>query len=111
MTREAGGRSAVNRGTGEIVQLELLEGDTLQGLRKPPQPVRYDWRPHPGRHVNVAKRLRDAGWLELVYTVGRLSFYRVGSRVWDLATTEDQDEDQSLAPVHHLRPRGVYATE
>ncbi|MCU4750263.1 transcriptional regulator [Streptomyces sp. G-5] len=55
------GHRAVNRQSGEIVQLELLGGDALQNLRRT-VPVRYDWRPHPGRHVNVAKALMAKVW-------------------------------------------------
>ncbi|NSC25733.1 winged helix-turn-helix transcriptional regulator [Streptomyces albus subsp. chlorinus] len=57
---------AVNRGTGEIVQLELLGRETFQqegGERNPVLPgARYDWQPHPGRHVNVAKALMRKVW-------------------------------------------------
>lgn len=57
-------RKAVNRETGEIMQLELLGDDTLDALQKIKQtvPVRYDWRPYPGRHVNVAKVLMSKVW-------------------------------------------------
>jgi DNA-binding transcriptional ArsR family regulator len=51
-------REAVDRQTGEIVQLALLGEDAL--ARKPS--VRYDWRPHPGRHVNVGKALMAKVW-------------------------------------------------
>ncbi|MFF8809885.1 MULTISPECIES: transcriptional regulator [Streptomyces] len=54
---------AVNHETGELVQMSFFEDDTLQRTR-----VRYDWTPHPGRHVNVPKVLlaklyaRDSGY-------------------------------------------------
>ncbi|WP_202239894.1 winged helix-turn-helix domain-containing protein [Actinacidiphila reveromycinica] len=41
--------TAVNRDTGEITQLEFFE--------RPKTGIRYDWRPNPGRHVNVPKEL------------------------------------------------------
>ncbi|WP_328406369.1 transcriptional regulator (plasmid) [Streptomyces sp. NBC_00390] len=55
---------AVNVATGEVVQLELMGDDALRGLREPrtPIPPRYDWRPHPGRHVNVGKALLAKVW-------------------------------------------------
>ncbi|MQS06127.1 MarR family transcriptional regulator [Streptomyces alkaliphilus] len=52
-------REAVDRTTGEILQLELLESDSDQSRTKPP--IRYDWSP-PGRHVNVGKRLMSMVW-------------------------------------------------
>lgn len=48
--------------TGEVLQLELLGEDALGALSKPPVAVRYDWRPYPGRHVNVAKALMARVW-------------------------------------------------
>ncbi|MFE1783825.1 MarR family transcriptional regulator [Streptomyces sp. NPDC059506] len=55
--------TAVNRETGEIVQLELMGGDALDAFQKiERRAVRYDWRPFPGRHVNVAKRLMAEVW-------------------------------------------------
>jgi len=57
---------AVNRGTGEIVQLELLGRDSFQQQGSPEQSVlpgsRYDWQPYPGRHVNIAKTLMRKVW-------------------------------------------------
>ena len=57
---------AVNRGTGEIVQLELLGRESFQQMGTEENPVlpaaRYDWQPHPGRHVNVAKALMRKVW-------------------------------------------------
>ncbi|WP_406003907.1 transcriptional regulator [Streptomyces sp. NBC_00829] len=55
---------AVNVETGEVVQLALMGDDALSGLREPRKPIppRYDWRPHPGRHVNVGKSLLAKVW-------------------------------------------------
>jgi hypothetical protein len=57
---------AVDRGTGEIVQLELLDGEAFRRKIPGENPVlpgaRYDWQPHPGRHVNVAKALMRKVW-------------------------------------------------
>jgi hypothetical protein len=57
---------AVNRGTGEIVQLELLGRESFQQEGSQGKPLlpgaRYDWQPHPGRHVNVAKVLMRKVW-------------------------------------------------
>lgn len=57
---------AVNRGTGEIVQLELLDGETFRrkgpGENRVLPGARYDWQPHPGRHVNVGKALMKKVW-------------------------------------------------
>lgn len=57
-----GRRRAVDQQTGEIVQLALLGDDDAlpRGKRKPP--ARYDWRPYPGRHTNVAKALMAQVW-------------------------------------------------
>lgn len=57
--------SAVDRNSGEVMQLELLNSDTLQGLgkqRDSRDSARYDWRPHTGRHINVPKTLLRAIW-------------------------------------------------
>ncbi|MEU5091106.1 MULTISPECIES: transcriptional regulator [Streptomyces] len=54
---------AVNTETGELVQMSFFEDETIQRAR-----VRYDWTPHPGRHVNVPKVLlaklyaKDSGY-------------------------------------------------
>jgi hypothetical protein len=64
MTQQRPVTEAVNVQTGEIVQLALLGEDTLGALQKKPKgpPARYDWRPHPGRHVNVGKALMAKVW-------------------------------------------------
>ncbi|MFJ5645802.1 transcriptional regulator [Streptomyces sp. NPDC093223] len=54
-------RNAVDRETGQVVQLELLGDETLDTLQRKTAP-RYDWRPFPGRHVNVAKGLMARVW-------------------------------------------------
>ncbi|WP_317620101.1 winged helix-turn-helix domain-containing protein [Streptomyces sp. CBMA156] len=49
----------VNRATGEVMQLDLFgEEEAKSG----PDKVRYDWNPHPGRHVNVSKTLMRKLW-------------------------------------------------
>ncbi|MFE9334681.1 transcriptional regulator [Streptomyces sp. NPDC006925] len=57
---------AVDRGTGEIVQLELLGRESFQQGEVRERPVlpgvRYDWQPYAGRHVNVAKSLMRKVW-------------------------------------------------
>lgn len=53
---------AVDQHTGEIVQLELLGSDAFERTAKQSVAVRYDWRPYPGRHVNVAKALMAKVW-------------------------------------------------
>lgn len=51
-------RQAADTTSGEIVQLEIFgEEDTDRKAA-----VRYDWKPHPGRHVNVAKALMRKVW-------------------------------------------------
>ena len=50
------------------------------------------------------KRLLSGGWLEVVYAVAGVNFYRVGPRVLDLL---DEQEDQPLATVSHLPVRSA----
>ncbi|MFE2529440.1 MarR family transcriptional regulator [Streptomyces sp. NPDC059382] len=64
MTEKAPVVSAVETSSGEVMQLELLGVEALSEAlqRKPKIPPRYDWRPHPGRHVNVGKGLMAKVW-------------------------------------------------
>ena len=50
---------AVDRATGEVVQLEIFGDDDSLKRKKA---VRYDWAPHPGRHTNLAKTLMQKVW-------------------------------------------------
>ncbi|RZD62903.1 transcriptional regulator [Streptomyces albidoflavus] len=52
-------RQAADTSSGEIFQLEIF-GEEEAGRREPP--VRYDWTPHPGRHVNLGKALMRKVW-------------------------------------------------
>ncbi|MGP3991653.1 winged helix-turn-helix domain-containing protein [Streptomyces sp. 3N207] len=57
--------------------------------------------PNTGKSI---RRLVEAGWLEVSYRIGRVTFYRVGPRVMTLATQSPaKDLRPAVATVSYLR--------
>ncbi|MEW2153176.1 helix-turn-helix domain-containing protein [Streptomyces albidoflavus] len=52
-------RQAADTASGEIYQLEIF-GEEEAGSKR--EVVRYDWKPYPGRHVNLGKALMRKVW-------------------------------------------------
>ncbi|MCU4750262.1 MarR family transcriptional regulator [Streptomyces sp. G-5] len=66
---------------------------------------------HSGSFSKSIKRLRDGAWLELAYTVGKVSFYRVGPRLLESAAPVGEPEGQGLAQVHPFPIRPTFDGE